>query len=415
MILGAMLESEETLVLALDLVTAEDFYLDRHKKIFNAIIDLYQDGTPVDLVTFTDHLREKGILEECGGVTYTIEILGLKTFARSLLKRHAEIVKNKALLRRIEALGASVAAKASEPGDGRALLTELEGGLLNLSSMMVERRSPEVGVILSEIEEDWRKIEAGGSVGVPTNKALISSAIPFWSPGRMTVIGGYTSSGKSTVLAQIVLDACRLGATVIIFSTEDGRREKLLKIMANITNIPQKSLLTRSFSEYDRGVIESAKREMKEFDLLTYDDVYDIDEMRLRIKKERLRRPIHLVVLDYIQNVQAEGDIYERMSMAAPKLYRIGKELEYHSIVASQVSNESMKGDSGVIGFKGAGDIAATTDAAISIKRNKGSGNERQLDFAILKNREFGETGVSYLKFSERWTRIEPDMQRILG
>lgn len=415
MILGAMLESEETLVLALDLVTAEDFYLDRHKKIFNAIIDLYQDGTPVDLVTFTDHLREKGILEDCGGVTYTIEILGLKTFARSLLKRHAEIVKNKALLRRIEALGANVAAKASEPGDGRAILTELEGGLLDLSSAMVERRSPEVGVILSEIEEDWRKIEAGGSVGVPTNKALISSAIPFWSSGRMTVIGGYTSSGKSTVLAQIVLDACRLGATVIIFSTEDGRREKLLKIMANITNIPQKSLLTRSFSEYDRGAIESAKREMKEFDLLTYDDVYDIDEMRLRIKKERLRRPIHLVVLDYIQNVQAPGDIYEQMSMAAPKLYRIGKELEYHSIVASQVNNESMKGESGVIGFKGAGEIAATTDAAIWIKRNKGSGNERQLDFAILKNREFGETGTSYLKFSDRWTRIEPDMQRILG
>lgn len=405
-VLGIMLSREDDLVRIIDQLTALDFYSRAHQRIFNAAADLYREGEPVNLVTLTNYIRDQGLLEEVGGAVYMTEILGLGDYFTGL-KKYISILKDKALLRRIEHFGASIAQKASEPADGKALLAEMEASVLDLSQATADKKRPDVPSIMVEIEEDWRRAAAGEQVCIPASKDLFSDALPGYYPGHTIVIGGYTSSGKSTLLAQMVVDICRKGGTMIIFSMEDSRKEKIIKIIANITDIYQKTLLVGTLNDWQRNQIERAKQEITTWKLKIYDDVYDVDEMRLMVKKEKLRGPVDAIGIDFIQNIQGRGELYDRLADAAPKIHKMGKDLNLTPIVLSQVTNESMKGDSEIIPFKGAGEIAAAADLAFWIKRVKGEGKERRLECELKKNRPFGETGVKHLQFSKSYTRIE--------
>lgn len=411
-ILGAMLLSEDGLVKAADLVSAEHFYAGKHQAIFNAILDCYQNDGAVDLTNLSARLKETEWYEKAGGISYLIEVLD-STATSANVGIHCKIIKNKSLLRRIEASAMELAQAGREEEDGKALLSKMEGRLIELSQMVVEKKKPDTAAILSEIHENWRKIASGESVCVPVNRKLLSDAVLGWYPGHMIVVGGYTSAGKSTWLAQTIVDACRSGASVMLFSLEDGRPDKMIKLISNVADISQRTLIQGVFTEYQKGLIGKAESEIRSWPLLVYDDVYSLEEIRLKVKKEKMRGMVDMVAIDYVQNIKAEGKIYDRMSYASDFIYKMGKELQVTTINLSQVNNESAKDDSDVIGLKGAGELAAAADLILWLKRMKGVGNERELDCEIRKSRAFGVTGTRYLQFSERWTRIEKSDARL--
>ena len=136
-----------------------------------------------------------------------------------------------------------------------------------------------------------------------------------------------------------------------------------------------------------------------------YDTSYDIEDIRLKIKKHKIQNNIKVVCIDFIQNLLGHGSLYEKMSHAITQLQKIAKEFQITLIVLSQVSNESMKGNTGVIGLKGAGELAQVSDIVLWLERNKD--HEQHLDCEIKKNRPFGIKGLIPLQFSKSWTRIE--------
>ncbi len=410
-VLGAILLDNDSLLVAADLIDSSDFYREAHKTIFNAFLDIYQDGgSIIDLITLSERLKTKGSLEQIGGITYLSNLFNLVPTAANI-RIHAKIVKDKSFHRRtIKQLSLLLNEAQEDIEDPTDFLRKIEWELMELAQTVQEKQDPHVGSIISDVKKRWQEEKDGMKSFISVDYKL-NSAIPRYIPGHLWAVAGYTSVGKSTFVAQQIVDACEKQAKCMIFSLEDSREEKLIKILANQADISQKRLMLGYIEGYENKIAK-ASEEIKKWSLLIYDDIYTIDGMRLKMKKHKLQDGLDIVFIDYIQNIQGEGfrSLYDRLSDGVVALQKMAKELQVTIIFISQVTNESMKANSELIGLKGAGELASTPDIVLWLsrfKREENKAKERYLDCEIRKNRPFGETGKYPLMFSDNWARIE--------
>lgn len=405
-VLGAILLEPDALLKAMDHLEPNDFYQTKHREIMNAMLDLYQLGEELDLITLTERLNQKGELENCGGASYLSQIINYTPTSANVFY-HSWIVKEKAIQRRIISWSHNIADEIHRNGahDLKEFFGRMEQGLIDLSQSIQEKKSPDITAIINDLQTRWRNESEGVISYIPVGVKL-DEAIPRFVPGHIWMIGGYTSVGKSTFMADLVVESCEAGSSNLVFSLEDSREEKLIKFVAHKANMSQKRLMMGHTNGHETK-IGKAFEEIKNWKLYIYDDVYEFNEMRLKIKKHKLQHGVNIVFIDYIQNIFGDGTLYERISNIMPQMKRIATEMQVTFIVLSQINNESMKGNSEIIGLKGAGELSAAADIILWLKRVKGNGKERFLDCEIKKNRPFGVTAMCEFTFSEWWSRIE--------
>lgn len=408
MVLGAILLDPEALPHISDLVQVSDFYSHKHQRIFEGMFDCYQLEGTIDLMNMSERLRSKGELEKIGGAGY-LSTLAAMTPTAANIARDAKIIHDKALLRKVLHWTNEIASQAyNGVVDIREWFTSIEHGVIDMSSSVREKKSPHVTDILSAHKQNQDKIASGeiSRFDIPVLDPLSDEPpIPFIYPGFSMVIGGYTSCGKSTLLAQMIVDWCTQGARGIVFSLEDPQPIKAIKIIANLSDVMQKKILMGRVQQFEER-IKAAEQTLKSWGLLIYDDVRTIDEIMLKVKKHKLQGGLDFVCLDYIQKIQGdEPSPYQTLSRAAIKMDDMAKDLQVTTVTLSQVNNESVRNPSDLMGMKGAGEIESAMDAVLRLKRPKGE--NYNLDAELLKNRIFGETGNIPLAFSKFYTRIE--------
>ena len=402
-VLGSILLDSEALLAASDILQPQDFHLERHRLIYSSALDCYQLLGAIDLITIHERLATKGMIEQAGGISYLSRLADIPTAAN--VRHHAKIVKDKAILRRVQQWTHTVNTQLNQGiDDVHGFFGSLEQGIIELQQTVRETRSPEISDIISSLKTRWQREQDGIKDHIDTDSKLYS-IIPRYVPGHLWIVGGYTSVGKSTFVAQQIVDVCEKDARCLVFSIEDSREDKAMKLLSNIADISQIRLMTGNLDNVEHTV-NAAVMQLRDWDIRIYDDIYTINEIRLKVKKHKLHSGLDIVFLDYIQNIQGEGSLYERLSDAIVKLQAMAKELQVTIIVVSQVSNEAMRSNSEIIGLKGAGELAAAADIVLWLKRQKGDGRERHLDCEVRKNRPFGFTGIKNLMFSEKWSRI---------
>jgi replicative DNA helicase len=410
MVLGAVLIENDALLRISDLLHAEDFYKDTHRKIYAAMLSMFNHRESIDLVTLTERVQKGDGLASVGGASYLALLVSLVATSANI-RHHAKIVKEKAMLRRVLHWSSDITTKAyAGVTDVRDFFTSMESDLVEMSSSVREKKSPHVTDILAARKIEVEKIQKGDirRFNIPLFETLLDDPpIPFVYPGFSMVIGGYTSCGKSTLLAQMVVDWCMQGAKVAIFSLEDPQPIKAIKLIANLSDVMQKKILMNNIGGFEDR-IQEAEDAIKSWGLLIYDDVRSIDEIMLKVKKHKLQGGLDIVCLDYIQKIQGDGKKYDVLSDAAIKMDDMAKDLQVATVTLSQVNNESVRNPSELMGMKGAGEIESAMDAVLRIKRPKG--DDYSLDAELLKNRIFGETGNIPLQFSKFYTRIENRM-----
>jgi len=406
-VLGSILFDADCILQVTDVVTPADFYHKKHERIYTALLDCYQAGNGVSIVTVSNRLKALNILEEAGGFSYLSELANAVPTA-SMVMHHAQIVKQRSMNRRIKAWAVNVVNTADGGIDDiRGYLGEMERGVIELAELVREKQTPDATRILSNVIAGWADNTHDKGISCPE---YLNESIPYAMRGHVWLIGGYTSVGKSTVLAQLISDFGAEGAKMLVFSTEDRREDKIIKSMANLSDIPQKALLTGDVNlakgSHDSSRIYGAAEQIKSWGLKVYDDVYTVEEMRLKAKKHKMQSGLDVVAIDFVQNLTSGGaSLYERMAHAAVSLQKMAKELQITVIALSQVNNESAAGDSPIIGLKGAGELAAVADIVLWLKRAE---QEKQwLNMEIRKNRPFGATGLIPMQFNGSWTRIE--------
>jgi replicative DNA helicase len=407
LVLGAILTDPDAILRVRDIVQTSDFYKDAHRLIYDAMYACYQTDGTIDSLNVSEFLRTSGSIEKAGGASYLSLLISLVPTSANIT-RDARIVKEKSVLRKIRHWSVDITERCSNGvTDIKEFLGAMESELVDISASVRDKKSPHVTDILAARKIEQEKVLRGDvrRFDIPLfDPFTVEAPIPFVYPGFSMVIGGYTSCGKSTLLAQLIVDWCRQGAKVAIFSLEDPQPIKAVKMVANLSDVMQKKLLMGKTAGFDDR-IQEAEDTIKSWGLLIYDDVRSIDEIMLKVRKHKLQGGLDIVCLDYIQKIQGDGKKYDVLSDAAIKMDDMAKDLQVTTVTLSQVNNESVRNPSELMGMKGAGEIESAMDAVIRIKRPKG--DDYALDAEILKNRIFGETAVMSLAFSKFYTRIE--------
>lgn len=259
---------------------------------------------------------------------------------------------------------------------------------------------------IKDITTDLRKTialnQCRGKIGEKTGFKFLDTAIHGFLKPLFYVVGAYTSAGKTAFMVQLVCNALEINhdLRIAIFSTEMTRDSVLLRLISNRTETGSLSILEGRLGKYSQDKVDQALKYFDDTQLRIFDDLYSVSEIRNAC---HVIGPLDIVFVDFIQNLRAEGKIYDRMSVIPVELQKMAKEINACIIGLSQVSNEAVKNDSPLIGFKGAGEIAAACDLGIWLERDKKDGFILQ---GIIRKNRHGPLLRTRLNFSNNFTRI---------
>jgi replicative DNA helicase len=348
-VLGAILLTEQALdgVLLEAGLKPDDFYRPRHQLIFQAMIRLKEKAEPeaVDVVTVTDELRRGGELEKVGGDGYVHSLPTIAPAPGAYL-HHARIVKEHAMLRRILSTSRDIQGEVlGHRGEARELIERFEATLFRIGH---EDGRGEMRSIEDVLHEEIDKLEElsrtdVGLTGTPSGFTDIDDITGGFQPGNLIVLAARPSMGKSTLATNIAENAAiEHDMPVALFSLEMSETELAHRFIASQANV--------SSDELRKGRVRADRwpKVLKAVEKLArapifVDDSSDIGVLEVRAKARRLhmRRPLGLIVIDYLQLVRPDGRAdsrVEQVGQISRGLKILARELEVPVIAVSQLS-----------------------------------------------------------------------------
>ncbi len=347
-VLGSMLIEHEAATVALQMLSAKDFYKPAHQHIFEVLHDLYERDNPLDLLTVENELRDKGLLDTCGGAGYLSELTRSVSSAANV-DYHAQIIAEKATKRNL-ILGCTDIIKeaydsSSDPYD---VLDKAEQRIFDLANSKQRAQAQPIGDVLKDTLsylEDIRG-KSSGITGVPTGTD-IDKWTAGWQDGDLVIIAARPSMGKTAYVLTTARNAAlhqdeKLRTKVAIFSLEMSNQSLVQRLLTMEGRINAQTARSGQLEDEDfKRLIDAAGR------LFTanifVDDTPGLSIMELRTKARRLKseHDIGLIVVDYLQLMTATGDHGTReqeIASISRGLKALAKELDVPVIALSQLS-----------------------------------------------------------------------------
>src|SRR5215211_592217 len=351
-VLGAMLLSDRThyAFVIEEGLKVEDFYRERHREVFESMLALFTAGESIDVLTVTEHLRSRGRLEVAGGQA-EIDALTAAVPAVGNLRQYAQIVRERALLRRL--LTASYEIQADVHGHEappREIVERAERAVLEVAHDDRQKDFRKVGEVLHAEVRKWQELSAEGRslTGTPSGFADLDSITGGFQPGNLIIIAARPSMGKSALVTNIAenvaLDKERPRA-VALFSLEMSEAELAQRFIASQAGIKGDDLRKGRLKEESKW--KRVLRVAGEYDAapLYVDDSSDIGILDVRAKARRLHQQapdgLGLIILDYLQLMRADARIENRVQQVGEMsrgLKILARELEVPVIALSQLS-----------------------------------------------------------------------------
>jgi len=260
-----------------------------------------------------------------------------------------------------------------------------------------------VSNVTSLLNMKIKKNRADGKIGEDTGFRFMQRAIHGFVKTFLYIVGAYTSVGKTAIMIQFIVGAIEKNPNIrmAVFSTEMACIHILLRLLANWTAIPSLSIFKGNLGPEDDQCIQRAYRHFSNKNLWLFDNLYSVDGIERAC--EQIGN-LDVVFIDFLQNLHGDGGIYERMSLIPLELQEMAKKQNTCIVAMSQVSNESVKSSSPVIGFKGAGEIAAACDLGLWLERDQ---SEKEILKCYIRKNRHGATGKITLKYVNNFTGIE--------
>jgi replicative DNA helicase len=350
-VLGAMLVSESTLTRVIDEVKLhrEDFYLDKHKAIFEAIHDLYAASQPVDELSVSETLTQRNKSEAAGGRHYVSE-LAAKVPAAANAKHYAEIVQQNSLLRRLLTAGQEIQGWVNDrDGEPRELSERAEKLLFEVAHKEQASDFKLLGDILHDEVDRLEKLSTGEIelTGTPSGFRDVDAITGGFQPGNLIIVAARPAMGKSALVANIAENVAVKGKkAVAFFSLEMSEVELAQRFIACRARISGDKLRKGQVSKRDWPKVLRACNELEEAPLW-FDDSSDLGILDLRAKARRLhaqeqeRGGLGVIILDYIQLMRSDdhrANRVEQVGQISRGLKILARELEVPVVAISQLS-----------------------------------------------------------------------------
>lgn len=349
--LGAMLVAEPTLTRVIDEVklNAADFYLDRHRLIFDCIYDLYAASKPVDELSVAESLTQRNQIDEAGGKHYVSE-LAAKVPAAGNAKHYAEIVQQNSLLRRLLGAGQEIQGWVNErDGEPRELSERAEKLLFEVAHKEQASDFRLLSEILHDEVDRLEKLSTGELelTGTPCGFRDVDAITGGFQPGNLIIVAARPAMGKSALVANIAENvAIKADKPVAFFSLEMSEVELAQRFIACRARISGDKLRKGQVSQRDWPKVVRACNELEEAPLW-FDDSSDLGILDLRAKARRLhaqeqeRGGLGLIILDYIQLMRSDdhrANRVEQVGQISRGLKILARELEVPVVAISQLS-----------------------------------------------------------------------------
>jgi replicative DNA helicase len=344
-VLGSMLLSKDAIADVIEAVRGTDFYRPAHETIFDAMIELYGRGEPVDPVTAAAELARRGDLVKIGGAPY-LHTLSASVPIAANAGYYAEIVREKAILRRLVDAGTRIVQMGYS---GEGIVDDVVDRAQAEVYAVTEKRSSEDYAPLSMIMPGTLdEIEAiasrdGSMVGVPTGFADLDELTNGLHGGQMVVIAARPAVGKST----LALDLCRAASihnhqTSVIFSLEMTRSEITMRLLSAEARIPLNHMRNGQMTDDDWTKLARKMSEVSSAPLFI-DDSPNMTMMEIRAKARRLkqRHDLRLIIIDYLQLMTSGKKIESRqveVSEFSRQIKLLAKELNVPVVALSQLN-----------------------------------------------------------------------------
>ena len=345
-LLGAVMLSDKVLPEVLNLIRPEDFYDDRHKVIFEAIANLYDQHRPIDLLTLTAELKSTKKLKDIGGAPYLTELTNFVP-TTSHAKAYAEIIARASTRRRLIAAGTEIANKAYEDDSNVAeLVGEAEKKLFEVSDKIIKTDYTTMEDLLADAFDRFEKLREnkGALRGLKTGFRDLDKKTAGLQKGDLVIIGARPAMGKTTFAQNLAYNVASMNNRgVLFFSMEMAGGEIIDRMISDVSGVDNWKMRTGNMTDEEFAKVTDAMGEMSEIPIYI-DDTSSMTIMDLRNKARRAKHDhdIGVVIVDYLQLIQGSaryaGNRVQEVTEISRGLKILARELEIPVIALAQLS-----------------------------------------------------------------------------
>ena len=429
-VLGALMIEKEAFGTVADLLRPEVFYKDQNRLVFEAIRELAVNDQPIDILSVGEKLKSKGTLEKAGGAVYLAD-LTRRVASTAHLHYHAEIIAKKATARDLISMAAQIEEKAfDETQDIDDLMQEAEAGIFEITQRSQKRSVTQVDIV---IEEAFARMEkaaknTGNISGIPSGFHALDKITSGWQTPDLIIIAARPAMGKTAfVLSMAKNIAVDRGIPTAIFSLEMSNVQLVNRLIMNVCELEGDKIKTGKMSKEDKLRLNTKINIMKGKPLYM-DDTPSLSIYELRSKARKLvnEHGVKLIIIDYLQLMNAQGSSFgsreQEVSIISRGLKGLAKELDIPIIALSQL-NRGVEARTGIEGktpqlsdLRESGAIEQDADMVCFIHRpeyyrifnDEKSGKDlRGLAQIIVAKHRNGATDSIWLRFRGKYAKFQ--------
>jgi len=423
-VLGAILLHNDAFNLAAEVIDAQDFFRDAHRRIFDKMVKLVERGDAIDLVTLKEELGRSGDLDAVGGPAYITALVDGVPRSTNV-EHYARIIKEKATLRNLIYSANKILSTAYDAEeDADVILDQAEHAIFAIADDKIRDGFVSLRDLAQSSFDTIEKLHAhkGLVTGVPTGFTDLDELTSGLQPSDLVIVAARPSMGKTSLVLNIAQHVgTKTDMTVGVFSLEMSKEQLFLRMLTAEARIDAHRLRGGFLGERDWGKLSQAIGTLSEAKIFI-DDTPSIGVLEMRAKCRRLasEHGLHVVIVDYIQLMQGRGRFENRtleLASISRSLKGLAKELNVPIVVLSQLSRapESRSDHRPQLSdLRESGALEQDADVVVFIYRADQYGDKSQpatdaqgvAELIIGKQRN-GPTGVVKLAFIREYTRFE--------
>ena len=420
-VVGAMLMDKDAVMTASEIISGRDFYQTAYGVIFDSMVELFNEGKPVDLVTLQDRLREKEVPPEITGMEFMRELVTAVSTSANI-KYYAEIVADKSVMRRLIKLNDEISNTCyagNEP-----LSTILETTEKSVFELLQKRNTgdfvPIKDIVLNALERIEKASKNKGVVtGIPTGFIDLDYKLSGLQPSDLVLIAARPSMGKTAFVLNIAqYIAFKKDKGAAIFSLEMSKEQLVNRLFALESQVDSQAIRTGNLKDSDwEKLIEGAGIIGKSNLIIDDTPGISVSELRSKCRKYKLEYDIQVIIIDYLQlmtgSVGGRSESRQQeISEISRSLKALARELNVPVVALSQLSRavESRPDKRPMLSdLRESGAIEQDADVVMFIYRddyyNKDSEFKKQAEIIIAKQRN-GPVGTVHLAWLADYTKF---------